>query len=137
MNVTPVPLLDDVSVAVEGETIRPPATAANVTTTPLEPGVAIDLTTIETGVVPEAVLHVRVVVEGVTVSRLVARSKPGDAVNVSSRGKSFMPDRFNNVESIMDHPFSVKMLTTGVSGAELCRWKTYRPSTRIRLVFIF
>jgi hypothetical protein len=66
------------------------------------------------GVVPALVLQVSVEPgEKVAVNTLAALSRPGDAVNVSSTGSSFKPDRLNNEKSIMDHPFLRLMLTTG------------------------
>jgi hypothetical protein len=109
-NVTAVLLLAAI-VWLAGVTVTPPVNAANVTVVKLaedEPGVSVTVT----GVVPEDVLQVRVGAVGEAVSRLAALSRFGDAVNVSSTGSSFKPDRLNNEKSIMDHPFSSKMLTT-------------------------
>jgi hypothetical protein len=104
--VTPVALPAVDMVCVDGVTTRPLlADRAQVTTTPLAPGAATDFTVTVTGVVPVAVLQVRVAVAGETTSNAVACSRPGNAVNASNTGKSFKLDRLNNEESIMDHPF--------------------------------
>jgi hypothetical protein len=83
----------------------------------------------------DAVLHVRVAVEGVALS-----SREGPLafkefvliVSATVRANRVVPCRLNTEKSIVDHPFPGNVLTTEADERpEICRWCVYRHFRKI------